>query len=221
MLLSSHLLTILLGLIIQVELYRELLNVRYREAKQKEIPYFRTLQWCWFFVPMFYWFGETIHKFVEERFTGDKRFYKMILSLTEHYKVVTAVLFAVLFMLSVCYQLSQFMWALVNMMLVGFQCKFLTQNIINGIFWVLFPLGCVAINDISAYIWGMNFGRKFIQREFMAMSPSKTWEGFLGAIITTTLFAFWFPSFLCRSIPKNWQYWFICPVTLVMRRYIY
>ncbi len=37
------------------------------------------------------------------------------------------------------------------------------------------------------------------------MSPSKTWEGFLGAIVTTTLFSFFFPLLLAKFS------WFICP----------
>ncbi len=48
---------------------------------------------------------------------------------------------------TVRYQLSQFMWALVNVMLVGFQCKFIVQNILNGLFWVLFPIGCVVSSE--------------------------------------------------------------------------
>lgn len=217
----------LLGFAIQTELYRELLNVRYKEAKQKEIPYFRTLQWGWFFVPMFYWLGETINKFVQNNAKPNMRWLSGITGL---YKEISGVLAIVLFILSVLsfrpklarYQLSQFMWAFVNVMLVGFLFKFIYQNILSGLFWVLFPIGCVAINDISAYVWGLNFGRKFIQREFIAMSPSKTWEGFLGAIITTTMFAFWFPKFLAAgatdpnafSLSKEWSKWFVCSYEL-------
>lgn len=51
---SGHLYCIILAFVIQTELYRELVNVRYQEAKLKRIPYFRTVQWGWFLVPMFY-----------------------------------------------------------------------------------------------------------------------------------------------------------------------
>jgi phosphatidate cytidylyltransferase len=34
--------------------FRELVSVRYKEAKEKEIPWFRTLQWAWFCVAMFF-----------------------------------------------------------------------------------------------------------------------------------------------------------------------
>ena len=33
-------------------------------------------------------------------------------------------------------------------------------------------------------------GNKIIQRPFMALSPSKTWEGFLGALVLTVWYAY-------------------------------
>lgn len=50
----GHVYCIILVVIVQAELYRELVNVRYVEAKERKMPYFRTLQWGWFFVPMFF-----------------------------------------------------------------------------------------------------------------------------------------------------------------------
>ena len=38
----------------QTLVFRELVSVRYKEAKEKEIPWFRTLQWAWFCVAMFF-----------------------------------------------------------------------------------------------------------------------------------------------------------------------
>lgn len=49
-----------LGVLTQAELYRELVNVRYVEGKR--MPAFRTLQWSWFFVAMFFVYGETLRK---------------------------------------------------------------------------------------------------------------------------------------------------------------
>lgn len=49
---------------------------------------------------------------------------------------------------------------------------------------VLFLLFITQFNDVSQYIWGKLFGRNKI---IPKVSPNKTWEGFLGAIITITI----------------------------------
>ena len=55
-----------------------------------------------------------------------------------------------------------------------------------------------------AYFIGMGFGRKFIKRPFLgALSPNKTWEGYIGGGICTVLFAFITPPFYPTAL--------ICP----------
>lgn len=39
-------------LFLQVQLYREIVNVRYVDAKERAMPLFRSLQWSWFVVAM-------------------------------------------------------------------------------------------------------------------------------------------------------------------------
>ena len=49
---------------------------------------------------------------------------------------------------------------------------------------VLFILFMTQFNDVCQYIWGKNLGRhKIIPK----VSPNKTWEGFIGGLITITL----------------------------------
>jgi phosphatidate cytidylyltransferase len=49
---------------------------------------------------------------------------------------------------------------------------------------VLFLLFTTQFNDVSQYLWGKTLGRhKIIPK----VSPNKTWEGFLGGLITVTL----------------------------------
>lgn len=51
---------------------------------------------------------------------------------------------------------------------------------------LLFLVFLTEFNDISQYIWGKMLGKyKIIPK----VSPNKTWEGFLGGLMTTTLFA--------------------------------
>lgn len=51
----------------------------------------------------------------------------------------------------------------------------------------LLPATLIVINDIAAYICGFFFGRT----PLIKISPKKTWEGFIGASITTMFSAFW------------------------------
>jgi len=104
------------------------------------------------------------------------------------------------------FQLSQLMWTVVTICMVVFQCKFFAGNTLNGLFWFFFPMATVVMNDISAYFCGITMGRKFIQKEFISLSPNKTWEGFIGAAVLTTAFGFLFPVFLAQYT------WFTCPV---------
>jgi phosphatidate cytidylyltransferase len=54
MITAGHLYCILVAMAVQIELFRELVNARYVGAKGKEMPLFRTLQWSWFVLAMFY-----------------------------------------------------------------------------------------------------------------------------------------------------------------------
>lgn len=38
----------------KTELFRELVNVRYKKAQEKSMPLFRTIQWTWFALAMLY-----------------------------------------------------------------------------------------------------------------------------------------------------------------------
>lgn len=49
---------------------------------------------------------------------------------------------------------------------------------------VLFLLFITQFNDVSQYIWGKLFGKNKI---IPKVSPNKTWEGFLGAVMTITI----------------------------------
>ena len=107
------------------------------------------------------------------------------------------------------FQLSQHMWSVVTVCLVVFQCKYFPSNTLNGIFWFFFPMANVIMNDVSAYFVGITFGRKFISAPFLALSPNKTWEGFIGAFLCTMIFSFFFSALLAQYS------WNICPADML------
>ena len=70
-------------------------------------------------------------------------------------------------------------WIDVNALLVSFLC-------LNLLCRFLLPATLIVINDIAAYFFGFFFGRT----PLIKLSPKKTWEGFIGASVTTIFSAF-------------------------------
>lgn len=52
----------------------------------------------------------------------------------------------------------------------------------HGMTWIFVPAALIAINDIMAYVFGRLVGKHPL---LPAISPKKTWEGFLGAAVST------------------------------------
>ncbi|CAM9635373.1 unnamed protein product, partial [Hapterophycus canaliculatus] len=53
----------------------------------------------------------------------------------------------------------------------------------GGLFWFVIASASVIVNDIMAYICGRLFGRTSLT----VLSPKKTWEGFVGAALCTSV----------------------------------
>jgi phosphatidate cytidylyltransferase len=60
------------------------------------------------------------------------------------------------------------------------------DTVAGGAGLVLFLVLLTEGNDIAQYVWGKLLGRRKI---IPKVSPNKTWEGFLGGMLTTTLLA--------------------------------
>ncbi|XP_045802654.1 phosphatidate cytidylyltransferase 1-like [Trifolium pratense] len=65
----------------------------------------------------------------------------------------------------------------------------------------LLPATLIVINDIAAYFFGFFFGRT----PLIKLSPKKTWEGFIGASVTTIISAFMLANIMGGS------QWLTCP----------
>ena len=103
------------------------------------------------------------------------------------------------------YQFSQLAWTALIIFLCVFQLTFVTQHILEGVFWFFMPCSLVVMNDTSAYFCGFFMGKKFINRPLTALSPNKTWEGFIGAILLTGVWGWFVSGWL-----SNYS-WMICP----------
>jgi phosphatidate cytidylyltransferase len=66
---------------------------------------------------------------------------------------------------------------------------------------LLFLVALTQFNDVAQFTWGKLFGRRKIVPR---VSPNKTWEGFLGGLVTTTLIATLLGPYL-TPMPPAWS----------------
>lgn len=205
---AGHLYCVICVVLTQIELFRELVNVRYVEAREKKMPLFRTIQWSWFFVAMLYVYGESLRAFWEER-----EQMPLLTARLRYLNYLVFTLYCIVFMTTVLtlkrglirFQISQMFWTIVTIGLVVLQCRHFATNTFNGLFWYWFPMATVVMNDVSAYFCGISMGRRFIKTPFLTLSPNKTWEGFIGAAVLTLIFSFYFPAWISEDT------WLTCP----------
>mgnify|MGYP002714417550 CR=1 FL=1 len=53
----------------------------------------------------------------------------------------------------------------------------------EGLIWFIVPVSMIVINDSMAYLFGFFFGKT----PLIKLSPKKTWEGFIGGVISTVI----------------------------------
>ncbi|ETV71819.1 hypothetical protein, variant 3 [Aphanomyces astaci] len=209
---GGHLYVTLLVVVLQTLIFRELVNVRYRAAAEKNIPWFRSIQWCWFGVALLYNYGDSFQTFLRSNHNQlDFPWLRMYL---QYHTWVSFSLYATLFVFSVLslkkgyykYQMGQLTWTIVTLCLIVFQMRFVLDSICKGLVWLFFPASLVVCNDCFAYFCGKLVGRRVFTTPFLKLSPNKTWEGFLGAFVCTLVFAFWSSALLAQSP------WMICPL---------
>lgn len=208
-------------MLLQTLIFRELVLVRYKAAAEKNIPWFRSVQWCWFGVAMLYNYGDSLYVFIKTQ-EGVVVVPPFVASYLKYNPWISFTLYAILFVLSVLslkkgyykYQMGQFTWTVVTIGLIVGQMKYVMNNIFNGeslylkllcqchnpsgMFWFLFPASLVICNDCFAYFCGRAFGRKITKATFLKISPNKTWEGFIGAFLCTLVFGFFYSAFLAQ-----------------------
>lgn len=79
---------------------------------------------------------------------------------------------------------------------------FIVNNILEGLIWFWVPASLVICNDCFAYIWGITVGRT----PLIKLSPKKTVEGFVGAFLSTVIFAIFWGNYFAQFD------YMICPV---------
>ncbi|XP_076907582.1 phosphatidate cytidylyltransferase 1-like [Bidens hawaiensis] len=205
----GHLYIWAMVVIIQIFMAKELFGLLRKANEDKQLPGFKHLNWHFFFTAMLFVYGRILSQRLVNTVTTDKLLYKIVANLIKYHMVTCYFLYIagfVWFILSLKkkmykYQFGQYAWTHMILIVVFTQSSFTVANIFEGIFWFLLPASLIVINDIAAYIFGFFFGKT----PLIKLSPKKTWEGFIGASVTTIISAFVLANFLGRF------QWLTCP----------
>lgn len=203
---AGHFYTSLLVLILTILVYREVIALKRNIEKDKKLPLFFVLRWYWFLLTIYGTSYMWILPLADG--LGLPRYYWLRI-LVSHHLIITyscALLGLVLFIMSLRrfslrYQFSQFALLLLTCLFVVGQAMFQIINIYDGLIWFFISSSAVIVNDVSAYVFGIFFGRT----RLINLSPKKTVEGFLGASATTIVWTVAVSAFLL-----NYQV-FVCP----------
>lgn len=164
------------------------------------------INWYIFLVINYYCFGNLIIK--KFPYLGVK--YEIVGFLMIYHDFISFCSFLVAFLSFVIslkqgylkYQFRLFGWVCMACVFITYQGWLLVHNVFEGLAWYLIPALLIIVNDIFAYIVGYFFGKT----PLIALSPKKTWEGFIGGAFFTFLFSLVLTSAF-QSIPGT-----ICPV---------
>ncbi|KAF3644075.1 Phosphatidate cytidylyltransferase 1 [Capsicum annuum] len=205
----GHLYIWAMVVVIQIFMAKELFNLLRRAHEDRHLPGFRLLNWHFFFTAMLFVYGRMLSQRLVNTVTLDKFLYKLVSRFVKYHMVTCYFFYISGFMWFILtlkkkmykYQFSQYAWTHMILIVVFTQSAFTVANIFEGIFWFLLPASLIVINDIAAYFFGFFFGRT----PLIKLSPKKTWEGFIGASITTIISAF-----LLANVFGRFQ-WLTCP----------
>ncbi|KRX07089.1 hypothetical protein PPERSA_05253 [Pseudocohnilembus persalinus] len=197
--------TYLLILLISILMFQELLRLKRRVDKEKEIPLFNIINWHFFFSALYYSVGSTVKAKLPHLIFQCET----LQLLAKYHNVIFFMLWAfgfVAFTLSLKpgyyrYQLRVFGWTHLGCFFIIGSTMFMGQNLFEGIIWFLLPATLVISNDIFAYIFGFFLGK----HQLIQLSPKKTWEGFIGGAFSSIIWAFLI-SYFALFVPA-----LICP----------
>ncbi|KAL3507714.1 hypothetical protein ACH5RR_033096 [Cinchona calisaya] len=205
----GHLYIWAMVVVIQIIMAKELFNLLRRAHEDKQLPGFRLLNWYFFFTAMLFVYGRILNQRLVNTVIQDKFLHKLVSEFIKYHMVTCYFLYIAGFMWFILtlkkkmykYQFGQYAWTHMILIVVFTQSSFTVANIFEGIFWFLLPASLIVINDIAAYFFGFFLGRT----PLIKLSPKKTWEGFIGASVTSIISAFVLANFFAR------YQWLTCP----------
>lgn len=179
----GHLAVCGLVFVIQVMIFKEVTMVRYRTEKSSEVPMFRTIQWLWFAVAIFFSYGDALSNTMPTPLSKwlHRRKHRLAIFafFIDNHEVITLLSYSAVFVLTVLsfkkhyykYQMGQLSWTMVTVWICVGQLHAVITNIFTGLFWFVYPVSLVVVNDCMAYFCGQAFGRKLIKVRPRCGSP--------------------------------------------------
>lgn len=182
---SGHLALIIMVSVFQMLTFKEVIALTSEPARDKKIPWNRSLNWYFLSTTWYYLDFPALFDFFQESVYSSK----FLTLLVKNHKFISYSLYIAGFVFFVWtlkkgyyrFQFAQLCVTHMTLLLVVFQAHLIIDNILQGIIWFFLPATLVIVNDIFAYLCGITFGRT----QLIEISPKKTVEGFVGAWICT------------------------------------
>ncbi|KAI9027397.1 phosphatidate cytidylyltransferase [Phycomyces nitens] len=195
---SGYIWSIAAVMIITVLVYREVIQLAYVPAKSKNLRWFKTMSWYFLITTEYFLYGESIIYYFKEIVMVDA----FLLPFATHHRFISFMLYVLGFVFFVTNlkkgeykaQMAQFGWTHMSLFLIVVQSHFIVDNILEGLIWFVMPASLVVINDIFAYVCGFFWGKT----PLIQISPKKTVEGFVGALLCTLVLGFFVTTLLMR-----------------------
>lgn len=196
----------ILTLCIQVKCFQEIIAIGYSVYRVHGLPWFRSLSWYMLITSNYFFYAESL----VEYFALVLKKPNIMQPLISYHRFISFTLYVigfVWFVLSLVKryylrQFSLFAWTHVTLLIVVTQSYLIIQNMFEGLIWFIVPVSMIVINDSMAYLFGFFFGKT----PLIKLSPKKTWEGFIGGVISTVILGMIVSHLLC-----GYQF-FVCPI---------
>lgn len=204
---GGHMWVGLAVVLMEAGMFNEVLRVGFTVARGGRIPLWRTTGWYFFVSLQFLLYGKIVLSHFHDQQLGIAKFSAFQYAL-EHHSFISFCMYCaglVGFVLSLRpdkyhFQFTYFGRALVALLVVVMQSHFMILNTTLGLIWFVLPCWLIIVNDSFGYFCGRLFGR----HSLTALSPKKTWEGYIGAGIFTMITAYFlsdvlsaYPSLIC------------------------
>lgn len=204
---GGHVLVFLAVILMEIGMFNEILRLGLPVAREGKIPLWRTTGWYFFAALLWLFYGKPVLSHFEDQGLSFMRLPLFEYAL-RHHTFIAFIMYCtglVGFVLSLKqdmyhFQFTYFGRALVALLLVVVQSHFMILNVSQGLIWFILPCWLIICNDSFGYFCGRLFGR----HSLTALSPKKTWEGYIGAGICTMIAAFFlsgalsaYPSLVC------------------------
>jgi phosphatidate cytidylyltransferase len=194
---SGPLIIMLMVLFIQTKCFHEVMTICNHVFKVRSVPFYSFFNWYFYIVANYYLNCGVLFEKMNVLLIKQNELMEFIIKFHFFISFSFYTFGIVVFVLSLekRFYLKQFIlfsYTQMSLVLLVIQPHLMIRNTLQGVIWFVTPVVIVNVNDISAYFFGILFGKT----KLIKLSPKKTWEGYLGGAVSTVLINFVISSFL-------------------------